>query len=113
VIVPWPTPNTVLAPGAESFLERLAASGVAGLIVPDLPLRGGGASSPLRRPPPASRSCRWLRRRRPPERLAAIGARAAGFMYVVSVMGTTGERAHGATDLGPLLARAKPPPPCR
>lgn len=98
--------NTVLAPGAGRFLERLAATGVAGLIVPDLPYEegeelaaaaaeAGVALVPLVAPTTT------------PERFAAIGARAAGFMYVVSVTGTTGERAHGATDLGPLLARAK------
>ncbi len=98
--------NTVLAPGAQQFLERLAATGVAGLIIPDLPYEEGAelaaaataagiALVPLVAPTTT------------PERFAAIGARAAGFMYVVSVTGTTGERAQGASDLGPLLARAK------
>jgi len=41
----------------------------------------------------------------PDERLRAIGERARGFLYTVSVAGTTGERAGG--DFGPLVARAK------
>lgn len=98
--------NTVMAPGAERFCERLAASGAAGLIVPDLPHeergelaaaaeRYGLALIPLVAPTTT------------PERLAAIGADARGFMYVVSVTGTTGERSSTAADLAPLLERAK------
>jgi tryptophan synthase alpha chain len=98
--------NTVMAPGAERFCERLAATGAAGLIVPDLPheesgelaaaaARHGLALVPLVAPTTT------------PQRLAAIGAAAHGFMYVVSVTGTTGERAGNAADLAPLLERAK------
>jgi tryptophan synthase alpha chain len=98
--------NTVLAPGTGIFLERLADAGVAGLIVPDLPHeesaelaqaaeQAGVALVPLVAPTTT------------PQRLAAIGARARGFMYVVSVTGTTGERSRNAADIAPLLARAK------
>jgi tryptophan synthase alpha chain len=98
--------NVVLAPGAARFLERVAQAGIAGLIVPDLPFeeraeiaaaaeQEGVALVPLVAPTTT------------PERLAAIGARARGFVYVVSVTGTTGERARNAGDLAGLLARAK------
>ncbi|MGD0198786.1 MAG: tryptophan synthase subunit alpha [Solirubrobacteraceae bacterium] len=98
--------NSVLAPGADSFCERLAQAGVAGLIVPDLPYEEGGeladaserhgvALVPLIAPTTTA------------QRLGAIGARARGFMYVVSVTGTTGERSAAGNDLGPLLRRAK------
>ncbi len=84
--------NMVLAPGAEAFVERLARTGASGLIVPDLPFEEatevlaacdahGVALVPLVAPTT------------PPERLAEIGARARGFLYTVSVVGTTGERA--------------------
>ena len=43
----------------------------------------------------------------PPERLAAIGARARGFLYTVSVVGTTGERAALAERFAEVVARAK------
>jgi tryptophan synthase alpha chain len=83
--------NMVFAPEAESFLERLARTGACGLIVPDLPLGEapeilsicdslGLALVPLAAPTTT------------PERLAAIGASARGFLYTVSVVGTTGER---------------------
>ncbi len=97
--------NIVLAPGVERFLERLAECRVSGLIVPDLPFEEadavahaaqavGVALVPLVAPTT------------PDGRLAAIGARARGFIYVVSVTGTTGERGTAAASIGPLLARA-------
>src|SRR5262249_45189819 len=83
--------NMVLAAGADAFVERLERSGACGLIVPDLPhgeapevdeaLRARGlALVPLVAPTTT------------PERLGTIGARARGFLYTVSVVGTTGER---------------------
>jgi tryptophan synthase alpha chain len=83
--------NMVFAPGVEAFVERLARTGACGLIVPDLPLEEapavlaacdaqGLALVPLVAPTT------------PAERLAQIGARARGFLYTVSVVGTTGER---------------------
>src|SRR5207244_5971419 len=83
--------NMVFAPGAEAFVQRLARTGACGLIVPDLPLEEaaelrercdarGLALVPLVAPTT------------PPARLAQIGARARGFLYTVSVVGTTGER---------------------
>ena len=98
--------NVVLAPGVERFLARLAAAGVSGLIVPDLPVEESGpvaaaaehagvALVPLVAPTT------------PDERLARIGAGARGFIYVVSVTGTTGERGGGEPgSIAPLLARA-------
>lgn len=98
--------NMVFAPGAAEFLERLARSGACGLIVPDLPLeeaaelRGecdarGLALVPLVAPTT------------PPERLTAIGAAARGFLYTVSVVGTTGERAALQDRFAEVIARAK------
>ena len=98
--------NMVLAPGAEAFVERLARTGACGLIVPDLPLEEapevlaacdarGLALVPLVAPTT------------PPERLAQIGARARGFLYTVSVVGTTGERAALAERFAEIVARAK------
>jgi tryptophan synthase alpha chain len=88
--------NVVLAPGADAFIERLARAGACGLIVPDVPLeesaeiraacqKHGLALVPLIAPTT------------PPERMAAIGALAQGFLYAVSVVGTTGERAASAS----------------
>jgi tryptophan synthase alpha chain len=98
--------NLVMASGAERFAGRLAAAGACGLIVPDLPHEEsaevlaaceahGLALVPLVAPTT------------PPERLAAIGARARGFLYTVSVVGTTGERQALAERFGDVVARAK------
>ena len=98
--------NMVFAPGAEEFLERLARSGACGLIVPDLPLEEsatvraacdarGLALVPLAAPTTT------------PQRLAAIGALARGFLYTVSVVGTTGERAALQDRFAQVVARAK------
>jgi tryptophan synthase alpha chain len=43
----------------------------------------------------------------PESRLAVIGARARGFIYTVSVTGTTGERGALAADLADMIARTK------
>jgi tryptophan synthase alpha chain len=98
--------NMVFAPGAEAFVQRLARAGACGLIVPDLPLEEaaqlrercdghGLALVPLIAPTT------------PPKRLARIGAGARGFLYAVSVVGTTGEREALQEHLGEVIASAK------
>jgi tryptophan synthase alpha chain len=98
--------NMVFAPGVEPFVERLARTGASGLIVPDLPFEEapavldacdahGVALVPLVAPTT------------PPERLARIGGRARGFLYTVSVVGTTGERAALADSFADVVAHAK------
>ena len=78
--------------GAAEFAAAGRAAGAAGAIVPDLPL-GEAEDDPrgLHR----RRAWRWSRsspRPPPPERLGRICAVARGFVYVVSTVGTTGER---------------------
>lgn len=98
--------NMVFAPGAAAFVERLARTGACGLIVPDLPHgeapevseaceQAGIALIPLVAPTTT------------PGRLAEIGASARGFLYTVSVVGTTGERRALGGDLADVIARAK------
>jgi tryptophan synthase alpha chain len=97
--------NLVLARGAEGFASALAGAGASGLIVPDLPLEEapavleacdarGLALVPLVAPTT------------PDERLARIGARARGFLYTVSLTGTTGERAGHDGALRRIVSRA-------
>jgi tryptophan synthase alpha chain len=98
--------NLVIARGLERFADDLAAHGIAGLIVPDLPLEesagvreacdgAGVALVPLVAPTT------------PDERMARIGAGARGFVYAVSVAGTTGERAALSEVFADIVARAK------
>ena len=96
--------NPILARGAERFLDALVDAGISGLIVPDLPLEEseqmlalcdarGLALVPLVAPTS------------PPERVARIGAHARGFVYAVTLTGTTGERASLDGDLAGVVAR--------
>ena len=92
--------NLVLTGGPDAFVDRAAGAGAAGLIVPDLPHdeagdlraacdRRGLALVPLVAPTTT------------PERIREVGRDARGFVYTVSVTGTTGER----EELPPELAR--------
>jgi tryptophan synthase alpha chain len=83
--------NTVHRAGHERFASSLAAAGVAGAIVPDLPLEevgewadaadAAGVATILLAAPTAS-----------PERLVRICARSRGWVYGVGLLGVTGER---------------------
>jgi tryptophan synthase alpha chain len=83
--------NPVFRAGHERFARRLAEAGIAGAIVPDLPLEeagpwceaadGAGVETVLLAAPTAS-----------DERLRRIVARARGFVYAVGLLGVTGER---------------------
>jgi tryptophan synthase alpha chain len=97
--------NLVLARGPEAFAGALREHGASGLIVPDLPMEeapavlaacdaAGVDLVPLVAPTT------------PDERLAAIGARARGFVYTVSVVGITGEREALADAFADVVARA-------
>ena len=99
--------NMVLAHGgAEQFAGLARAAGAAGVIVPDLPLgedegirdafsAAGLATVPLVAPTT------------PAERRARICAVARGFLYVVSTVGTTGERGELPPALADLVAATK------
>jgi tryptophan synthase alpha chain len=90
--------NVVLAGGGEAFARRAAAAGAAGLIVPDLPhdeageVRAACDAEGLALVPLVAPTT-------PPERVEAIGADARGFVYAVSLVGTTGERDELPPDL--------------
>jgi tryptophan synthase alpha chain len=80
--------------GIDRFVDDAAAAGLAGLVVPDLPLEESdvldvtckGANLAL---------VRLVTPTTPPERAAEIARRSTGFLYCVSVAGVTGAR----TDL--------------
>lgn len=96
--------NLVVVRTPERFAETLAEAGASGLIVPDLPLEEA---------PAVQRACEargldlvpLVAPTTPDDRLAAIGARARGFLYTVSVTGTTGERSAASFD--EVVRRAK------
>ncbi len=99
--------NMVLAHGgAEAFAERALAVGAAGAIVPDLPLeeaepvREAFAAVGLALVPLVAPTT-------PAERRNRICAVAQGFVYVVSTVGTTGERNEIPAQLSELVEATK------
>jgi tryptophan synthase alpha chain len=98
--------NLVHRIGYQRFAGTLAAGGVAGAIVADLPLEesagweaaaaAGGVETVLLAAPVT-----------PEERLAQICARSRGFVYGVNLMGVTGERATLAASAAVLAGRLK------
>lgn len=99
--------NMVLAHGgAEAFAERALTAGAAGAIVPDLPL---GEAEPVRDAFTAAGLALvpLVAPTTPAERRARICAAAQGFVYVVSTVGTTGERDEVPAELADLVAATK------
>ncbi|MGC4851633.1 tryptophan synthase subunit alpha [Micromonospora sp. DT15] len=91
--------NIALRPG---FGDALTAAGVTGLIVPDLPL-GELAGLDV----PGVQVSLLASPATPDDRLAEIGRRSQGFVYAISIMGTTGERDRLAPSAVTLAARLK------
>jgi tryptophan synthase alpha chain len=98
--------NMILATGPGEFAAKASEAGAAGVIVPDLPLEERGSIAealdgrslaliPLVAPTT------------PPERRAEICSGAEGFVYLVSTVGVTGERAELPPELTELIESAK------
>jgi tryptophan synthase alpha chain len=98
--------NIVLTAGASAFALRAASAGAAGLIVPDLPhdeadeVRAACDSEGLALVPLVAPTTT-------PERIASIGADARGFVYTVSLTGTTGERDQLPEGLADTVERVR------
>jgi tryptophan synthase alpha chain len=98
--------NIVLTAGASAFALRAAAAGASGLIVPDLPhdeadeVRAACDAEGLALVPLVAPTTT-------PERIAAIGADARGFIYTVSLTGTTGERDELPEGLAETVERVR------
>ena len=98
--------NLVHHDGHRRFAGRLVAAGIAGCILPDLPLEesepwcaaadDAGVETVMLAAPTA-----------PDERLPRIVARARGFVYSVGLLGVTGERATLAATATALAGRLK------
>ena len=98
--------NIVFRAGHERFARELAAAGISGAIVPDLPLEeagpwaeaadDAGIATVLLAAPTA-----------PDLRLAHICQRARGFVYAVSLLGVTGERQSLASTAVGIAQRLK------
>jgi tryptophan synthase alpha chain len=98
--------NPVLSHDPRKFAAEAAQAGVAGVIVPDLPIE---EAEPV---------MGWLRSAAldtvfmvapttPPERIASITAHSSGFVYCVTVTGITGARKELPAGLPEVLAQVK------
>jgi tryptophan synthase alpha chain len=98
--------NPILNLGIRNFLTQIAAAGVKGLVVPDLPLEEAeellvpaaeiGIEVILLVAPTSSQ-----------ERIIAIAAKSQGFIYLVSVTGVTGVRSGLEDRVGDILANLR------
>ena len=98
--------NPILARDARKFAAEAAQAGVAGVIVPDLPIE---EAEPV---------AGWLRAASldtifmvapttPPERISAITSHSTGFVYCVTVTGITGARKELPEGIVELLGEVK------
>lgn len=101
--------NPIFSAGIEAFCEQAAAAGIVGLIVPDLPPEEAESLQTA-----ASEHgialIYLVTPTSPDERLAQIGEAAAGsggFLYCVSLSGTTGARERLPEHLAAFLARVR------
>jgi tryptophan synthase alpha chain len=98
--------NTVFRAGHERFAKLLAAAGVSGAIVPDLPLEesaewcaaadAADIATVMLAAPTA-----------PDERLPRIAERSRGFVYAVGLLGVTGERDTLSASATAIATRVK------
>ncbi|MEH2298681.1 tryptophan synthase subunit alpha [Nostoc sp.] len=98
--------NPILHRGIEKFLQQIAAAGIAGLVIPDLPLEEAagllqaasemGIDVILLIAPTSSA-----------ERIEAIARSSLGFIYLVSVTGVTGMRSQVENRVSDLLKQIR------
>lgn len=98
--------NPILHRGIEPFLQQIAAAGVKGLVVPDLPLE---EVQTLLQPAAAAGIDVTLlvAPTSPMERIQAIAAQSQGFIYLVSVTGVTGMRTQVESRVQDLLEQLR------
>lgn len=98
--------NPILNRGIEVFLKQIAAAGIAGLVVPDLPLEE--AESLIQ---PATEIgievVLLVAPTSPKARIDAIAKKSQGFIYLVSVTGVTGMRSQVASSVPDLLEQMR------
>ncbi len=98
--------NPLLALGRDRIGADFALSGVSGLIVPDLPMEESDEWTPLL----SDAGISLIQLAAPTstdDRLREIGKRSEGFVYAVSLTGTTGARRELSSELPAFLKRAK------
>ncbi len=98
--------NPIFRMREDEYVRRAVESGVDGMIVPDLPLEESfGLEKETRR---SDLSLIQLVGPTTSEvRMREIASHSSGFLYLISTLGTTGERERFSDDLERLISRAK------
>jgi tryptophan synthase alpha chain len=109
----WKTPLVAMASyslmfkkGIAAFIDTAKASGLSGVVVPDLPVEEAAELSKLA----ADKDFKLILLVTPttsPQRSEQVVKACSGFVYVVSVVGITGERDKLPTQLREQLARLR------
>ena len=98
--------NPIINFGTEAFAEACEESGVDGLIIPDLPMEEEDHIFPHVKEKGIA-LIRLAALTSPDDRLKQIGARTEGFLYAVTVKGTTGAQATFGEEVGPYIKKLK------
>lgn len=110
---PDPTPlivmsylNPLLSFGIERVMPRLAAAGVCALVIPDLPLE---ESDPVAKSATGAGIglVQMVTPLTNPERLGVLCSRSEGFVYAVTMTGTTGGAVSDSEAVGEYLDRVR------
>jgi tryptophan synthase alpha chain len=98
--------NPIVQYGIEPFVAKAASAGIDGVIVPDLPPEESGALAGAL----TSRDLVLIFLLAPTsdqQRIHLVAKRSRGFIYLVSLVGVTGARAHVADDLITFVSRVR------
>lgn len=98
--------NPILNRGIDQFLQQIKAAGVAGLVVPDLPLEESAGLLKLASQLEIDLTL-LVAPTSSPERIAAIAQASQGFIYLVSVTGVTGMRSQMESRVSSLLTQIR------
>ncbi len=98
--------NPVFCFGEKAFVDKAVASGVDGVIIPDLPYEEAALFTRYAHKKGLVNIC-FVTPTSSPDRMRFILKAARGFIYYVSLTGVTGSRANLAKDLKARLAAVK------
>ena len=98
--------NPILAYGIDAFARDAKLAGIKGLIVPDMPYEESALLQPALKENDIA-LVQLVSLMSPPERIKKLAAASEGFIYAVTVNGTTGERVSFASDLAEHFANLR------
>jgi tryptophan synthase alpha chain len=98
--------NPVFSYGLDEFCDACVGSGIAGLIIPDLPPEEGTELETITRRKGLD-LIYLLAPTSTKERIRLVAERSRGFIYLVSVTGVTGARDRPPADLKAFVARVR------